>query len=229
MSSIAHQVMLDALLFDLDGTLVDTDAIHMRAWQQVLEPYEIRVTPELYRAQIMGFSDEAIAATVLQPVPRGKVRELFAQKALGVQYGINDTLQPREGIAELLKWALALGLVCGVVTNADRAHAERLLECVGLRPQMRLIVCGPELLASKPNPLPYTEALRQAGVSADAAHAFEDSLAGVASAVGAGIPTTAIDVGLDRDTVMSHGVGYIAEHFADWALLQRLQRQARCC
>jgi beta-phosphoglucomutase len=214
--------MRDTLLFDLDGTLTDTDALHFEAYRLLLAPYGKSVTHDEYRARIMGLANEAITAWLFPELSPAE-REAISARKEELFRGLAATMTRARGLTELLDWAEARSLRTAVVTNAPRANAEMMLDRLGLADRFKTLVIGDELARGKPDPLPYATALDRLGRTAADALAFEDSRSGVASAAAAGIPTVGLTTGLDADALAAAGAVGAVPHFADPWLLARLE------
>ena len=116
--------MKTALLFDLDGTLVNSDALHLTAFQSVFARYGVALSKAQYVEGIMGFSDALIGARFLPHLSPAEREAAVADKEAA--YG--DMI----GALALLDFADALGIKCAVVTNAPRANAELVVNALGL-------------------------------------------------------------------------------------------------
>jgi HAD superfamily hydrolase (TIGR01509 family) len=101
-------------------------------------------------------------------------------------------MTPMPGLLRLIGWAKARGVACALVTNGPRPNVEHTLKVLGLTDSFDTLVLGEDLPRAKPDPLPYLEALRRLGVSADRAIAFEDSQPGAAAALAAGVFTVEV-------------------------------------
>ena len=203
--------MRDTLLFDMDGTLTDTDDLHFAAFGKLLAPFGKSITRETYTQRIMGESTEAVMAWLLpgqDPVEMADRKEELARAHAG-------HLTPTRGLEKLLGWAAHRGLKTAVVTNAMRPNADAMLAALGLAKRFDALVIGVELARGKPDPLPYTTALSILGSTSDQALAFEDSRAGIAAAVAAGVETVGLTTGLDAATLRGVGARIAVADFAD--------------
>ena len=214
----------DTLLFDLDGTLTDTDALHIQAYRLLLRPFGKTVTEEIYKSRIMGAANDAIMTWLFPDEPVARHRDLADEKERLFR-SLADRMQPLDGLLELLAWAAANEIKTAVVTNAPRANAEMMLVALGLADRFPVLVLGDELARGKPDPLPYLTALDRLGASADAALAFEDSRSGVRAAHAAGIETVGMLTGLDAETLRASGAAATIRDFADPWLLGKLARE----
>jgi HAD superfamily hydrolase (TIGR01509 family) len=206
--------MSAALLFDLDGTLVDSDADHLAAFRQVFAPFGVSLTRQQYTQHIMGASNQMIGERFLPHVPLAQRAEVMDAKEAAYREGLRD-LTPTRGASELLDFADATGLACAVVTNAPRLNAERVLDAIGLRSRFSHVVIGSELARAKPDPLPYLTGLALTGCRPEASVAFEDSLSGVRAAVAAGVATVGITTGLPAARLVEAGALFGVADFAD--------------
>ena len=214
----------DTLLFDLDGTLTDTDALHFRAYQELLSPVGRSITHDDYKGRIMGAANEAIMAWLFPGETLARHRALADEKERLFR-SFADRMQPLPGLLDLLAWAEARALKTAVVTNAPRANAEMMLNGLGLGTRFPVLVLGDELARGKPDPLPYLTALEQLGSDAARALAFEDSRSGVAAAHAAGIETIGLLTGLDASALRAAGAADTIRDFTDPRLLARLERE----
>lgn len=213
--------MRDTLLFDLDGTLTDTDALHFEAYRRLLAPLGKTITYDDYRHRIMGAANEAIMSWLFSGESQTR-RLALAEEKESLFRAQLTTIVPTPGLPALLAWAAQCGIRTAVVTNAPRANAEAMLGGLGLLHRFEILVIGDELARGKPDPLPYQTALDRLGRKAEHALAFEDSRSGVQSASRAGIPTIGMTTGLDVATLRAAGAIAAIPDFCDPWLGARL-------
>ena len=115
--------MKTALLFDLDGTLVDTDPLHLAAFRDAFAPHGVDLDEAQYRRLIMGASNEAIGQAFLPHLPVDRREAVIAAKEAAFRRSVG-VVTPTKGLAALLDFADAQGLARALVTNAPRANAE---------------------------------------------------------------------------------------------------------
>ena len=215
---------MTALLFDLDGTLVDSDADHLVAFQKVFAPYGIALDRALYTREIMGASNAMIGARFLPHLPEAERERVLDAKEAAYREGLG-ALAATAGITELLSFAEARGFPCVVVTNAPRANADVVLRAIGLAERLPLRVIGGELARAKPDPLPYLTGLELTGARAERAVAFEDSISGVRAAAAAGIAVVGITTGLPEARLIEAGAVFGAADFRDARIYELIARR----
>lgn len=183
--------MLKALLFDLDGTLAETDSLHRPTWVDVLRPHDIQVDEEFYRERISGRSNVEIVRDLLPDLSEEEGRDVFEAKEAAFRERAAE-LEPLPGLLDFLENGRTLGLGIVLVTNAPKENTKAVLLALELEDYFDALVLSDEVGAVKPDPAPYRAALEKLGIAPDEALAFEDSTSGIASAVGVGIPTVGV-------------------------------------
>ena len=213
-----------ALFFDLDGTLIDSDGDHFRAFQRIFAPLGVRLTRDDYVAHILGADNAAIGRAFLSHLsPAERQATLEAKEA-----SYRDHLRPTEpiaGVGAILDFAEANGLGLGVVTNAPRANVERALGALGLAERLPLWVVGDDVARPKPDPAAYRAALERLGADAQRSLAFEDSRSGVAAALGAGLAVVGLTTTLDAATLLDAGATLAVADFTDPRILPLIERR----
>ncbi len=211
-------VMTLGLLFDLDGTLADTDPVHFAAFNALLGESGRSLTHEQYKHSVLGGANALIMQWLFPSLDRRRHEELADRKEVLFREQ-SGHLEPLKGLHELLEEAEGQGARVGVVTNAPRANAEHMLEVLGLQRHLPTVVVGEEIARSKPDPLPYLTGLERLGCPAERAIAFEDSVSGVTAASAAGIYTVAIRTTMDEAALRAAGADMTVEDYRDPALL----------
>lgn len=193
--------MLEALIFDVDGTVAETEDLHRRAFNLAFGLCEVELAwdaREYRRLLRVPGGKERIAAALAELGCRRPAEELaaihdaktrFFSKLLGAA-----AAPWRPGVRRLMDEASRAGLRLALATTTSEANLEPLFAPVlgaGWRARFAAIVAGDAVRRKKPAPDAYVEALRRMGLEAQDAVAFEDSAAGVASARAAGLAVVA--------------------------------------
>ncbi|MBX9349059.1 HAD-IA family hydrolase [Chromobacterium vaccinii] len=210
------------LLFDLDGTLTDTDELHFHAFRSLLAEHCRELDHDSYLRHVHGSTNEAIMQALLPDLPE-RHQELAERKEKLFRASISQ-LRPTPGALRLFDWARANGAAIAIVTNAPRANAELMLDGLGLASRVDTLVIGDELAYGKPHPLPYLAGLARLGGRAERACAFEDSLSGIRAAKQAGLHTFAIAGMLPEAALREAGADAVIADFNAPELWQWLEQ-----
>jgi HAD superfamily hydrolase (TIGR01509 family) len=203
-----------ALLFDLDGTLAETDSLHLPTWVDALRPHGIEVDEDFYRDNISGRSNAKVVEDLLPDLPAEEGRELAYAKESSFRERAHE-LEPLPGLIYFMEEGKRRGLSLALVTNAPQENVEAVLLALELREFFDEVVLSDEVGPVKPDPAPYKAALEKLGVAPEEALAFEDSTSGIASSVGAGVPTVGIASTQAPETLEEAGAFMVAEDFED--------------
>jgi beta-phosphoglucomutase len=215
----------DALLFDLDGTLIETDRLHHEAFSDMLAEYGRGIGWEEYTAQVMGRPNADIMADMFPDRP-DEHKALADRKEAMFRGRLAASVDPVPGLVDLLDWADDRGVAVAVVTNAPRVNAEAMLAAAGLKARLTTLIIGEECVRSKPDPLPYVTAMRALGVTPSRSTAFEDSRAGLRAARASGAHVFGMTTGLDAAELLRSGAHQAIADFTDpalWAHLDSLK------
>ncbi len=185
-----------ALIFDVDGTLAETEELHRHAFNAAFNAAGLPFLwdrPLYARLLETTGGKERIAHYLREHEPDAElspeaIAALHADKtARYAQAVASGGLALRHGVARLIREAEIAGLPLAIATTTSRPSVDALLRATLGRQPFRVIAAGDEVSAKKPSPEVYELALRRLGLPASACVAFEDTLNGVRSAQGAGL------------------------------------------
>lgn len=208
------------LLFDLDGTMLDTDHLHLRAWNEVLAGPPMDAP--FYRASVMGLPNAQITPRLLPCGTDAQRQALADAKEARFRALLGESAMPLPGLADLLDAAEAAGTLTAVVTNAPRANAEAMLRGLGWLGRFPVLVIGEELPRPKPDPMPYLVALERLGGRVETAIAFEDSASGMRAAAGSGAFPVGITTSLPAADLRAAGALLAISDYTDPTLAEVL-------
>ncbi len=221
---------IQALLFDFDGLILDTETAELGVWKSIYADYGFDYPQERYYQNIGVWGDYLFD-------PAGHLHELTKDSldvdAIRLRHRDESAViiarqPPRDGIPDYLSAARRLGLRVAVASSAPHSWVETHLTRLGLLHRFDTLVCGDDVRPGRTKPYPdiYLKALDKLGLMPSQAIAFEDSPPGVAAAHAAGIfvvavpnPTTA--------SLKFEGAQLVINSLSGLPLTDLLQRAAR--
>lgn len=202
------------LIFDMDGTILDTRVYHMAAWRVFVERHGL--THDHYMDAETGFGrtnwDLFTGWFGREAFPR-QFDQLSDEKEALFRELIQGKEKPRPGMLELLEWARRNGVRVALATSGPRANAEFLLQDSGIARYFDVVLWGHGAIRSKPHPEPFLNASWRMGVRPQQSVVFEDSPFGFWSAVRAGMRLIAIAERPEDMTKIRKWTPYVHQDF----------------
>jgi beta-phosphoglucomutase len=192
---------LQAIVFDFDGVIADSEMLHLRAYQQVLAPEGISISSEDYFDKYLGYDDAGVFRAIGKekgvPMDEGRLQELIARKSTRYDElsAAGDMLFP--GAADFIR-AAAAAVPIAIASGALTHEIEEILDRASLRSFFPVIVGADQTERSKPHPEPYQTAFDRLRLLTGRdlipwrSVAIEDSRWGLISARGAELRCVAV-------------------------------------
>ncbi|MET7671634.1 HAD family hydrolase [Micromonospora luteifusca] len=180
------------MLFDMDGTLVDSEKLWDVALQELAQEYGGELSADARQSIIgtaMAESMRILHDDLRQPERDPEISAAWINARILELF--RSGLRWRPGAFALLRAVRAAAIPTALVTSSPRALVEIALDTLG-RDNFDTVVCGDEVVAAKPHPEPYLTAARLLGVPIERCVAIEDSPTGVASALASGAAVLAV-------------------------------------
>ena len=205
-----------AVLFDLDGVLINTTALHYRVWdefarargfvpsrQQLLATNGRRAEETIRLWLGPGLSDPQVAAITAD-------REINANRLLAT-----EPVPPVPGAIEFVHTLQRVGIPMAVATSATPQNASLALSRVAMEGIFDVVISAADVTKGKPDPEPYLKAAERLGVSPAACLVIEDSVSGIRSAKAAGAKCLALATTFPRESLAAESPDWLAAGFAD--------------
>ncbi|MFO1239317.1 MAG: HAD-IA family hydrolase [Sphingomonadaceae bacterium] len=190
---------LKALIFDVDGTLAETEEAHRTAFNRAFAEagldWHWTVSDYRYLLGTTGGRERIDHFITWQGLELQNRHERIAalhrtKNSIYAEIVAGGAVKLRPGVEALIEDALATGLQIAIATTTSRSNLEALVKATPLaRFPFAAIITGEDVTRKKPDPQAYVIALRRLGLSADECLAFEDSANGLNAALGAGLKT----------------------------------------
>lgn len=184
--------MYKAVVFDMDGVLVDTEKIYRRSWK--INGMSIGITEQDmdHICDRVAGGNKASNARVFKDIMGEDFDYLaFRQRTMELfdEYVREHGVEIKAHVADTLKYLKDKGVKIALATSTERERAEKRLESVGILEYFDTRVCGDEVTRGKPNPDIYLKACEKLGVKPSDTVGVEDSVNGVIAAHSAGLFT----------------------------------------
>ncbi len=215
--------MLAAILFDLDGTLANTDSIHFAVWQDILTRFDLEIDRSFYQQRIFGRTNAKIIKDILPQLSLEEAWQLATEKEETYRRLVGS-LKPMPGLQRVLRLTEKASIKKALVTNAPRQNTEHMLKILQLTYVFPIVIMAEDAPPGKPDPAPYQLGLSRLGVDSQQAIAFEDSPSGIHSAIGAGIYTIGITSSHSPEYLIAAGANMAIPDFNSprlWELLDK--------
>lgn len=219
--------MIKAIIFDFDGTIIDTETAWYTAFREAYEEYGVDLPLELY-AQCIGTSlhhfnpYEYLRTDLHLPIEPESFRQAVHQRHAALM----DSEEMREGIADYLREARSRGLKIGLASSSHEDWVEHFLQKLQIRGYFDCLRTADDVRHVKPDPELYLQTLKCLGVAESEAVAIEDSPHGTAAADAAGIYCLTVPNAVTKHLTF-HRTHHLANSLTDVDFNDLLQRSHR--
>jgi beta-phosphoglucomutase family hydrolase len=193
--------VIKAVLWDMDGVLVDTAPFHYQAWRELFSGLGHPLSEEEFRSTF-GLRNDDILRSVLGGLPAERLRELGRRKEQLFRAAIRGKVQPLPGAVALVRRLRECGLKTAVVSSAPRQNVETLLDALRLADAFDTVVAEEDAARGKPDPQGYLVAAERLRANPEDCVVVEDAPGGVEAAKRAGMRCIGLAAERDPETLM---------------------------
>ena len=179
---------INGVIFDMDGIIFDTETISFDSWKHVCSEVGYELDKEFY-CTLIGRNVKGIGKLMIEKFGEDFPIESLYEKKVDRQMKIieKEGVPLKKGIHELLDYLRINNYKIAVATSTSRNRAEHLLKLGGILPKVDYVICGDEVVNSKPDPEIFLKAAEKLGVVPEECVVLEDSGAGIEAAYSAGM------------------------------------------
>ena len=203
---------IKAIIFDFDGVIVDTEPLHLNAFQKVLRDEGIELSSEDYYSKYLAYDDKTFFYKSLNDFGKyqgqNQITELIDKKSKYFDKIVESNLVVFDGVADFIK-SIVDGFRIAIGSGALRNEIETILHHIGLSKYFEFIVSADEVEMCKPNPEVFLKVLMRFNKTSDSEISgheclvFEDSVHGIIAAKEAGMKCIAIANSCSADKLKS--------------------------
>jgi beta-phosphoglucomutase family hydrolase len=175
-----------AVIFDMDGVIVDTNPYHKISLKQFCEKYGYQLNEEDLISKIYGRTNNEWIRNIFGPLPNERILELGEEKEAMFRAIYKDVIKPLPGLDDFLKELEEKNIPKAIGTSAPRSNVDFVLEHTYLKKYFTTILDQSDVKHGKPDPEIYLKVADRLGFPPQQCIVFEDSLSGVESAQRAG-------------------------------------------
>jgi HAD superfamily hydrolase (TIGR01509 family) len=202
-----------AVIFDMDGVLVDSGAHHREAWIRMLGELGVAAPPGFWRRTIGRPAVEAVPLLLGEPVGPAEARRLANRKHQHYVTLAARGMPAVPGVAAFVDMLRARAVPLAVATSARRSDAVELLGPLGLLDRFDAIVTAEDVTRGKPDPEVYLLAARRIDAEPESCLVFEDAIVGVHAARGAGMRVVGVATAYESADLLRAGAERVIATF----------------
>ena len=201
-----------ALIFDMDGVLVDSNPFHVQKWAEFLDEHGIRYTREELTQHVLGHhNDHAFQHFFQDRYNDEEITRLGEEIEARFRKAFHGHAQPFPGLEAFLAECHAAAIPMAVASSAMLKNVEFVVDELGFRPYFRCLFSADHVEHPKPDPEIYLRVAEELGIPPAFCIAFEDSTVGIESVKRAGMTCVAIASTFSAQELQRHGY---ADHVA---------------
>lgn len=203
-----------AVVWDLDGVIVDSGTAHNVSWQALSKRYGLAYDPDKDFPNIFGKHNTDIINMLWQITEPGRVSEMADAKEIAFRSEATQ-LKPLPGVVELVQELARRGWKQAIGSSAPMENIRVLLDSTGVGPYMQAIASGDDVTAGKPDPQVFLIAFERVGVSPRNGVVIEDAPAGIQAGVRAGAATLGVTTTQSAETLQEAGADRVVDSLTD--------------
>lgn len=203
-------ININAVLWDLDGVLVDTGEYHFQAWVETLAGYDIPFSREQFK-EIFGMHNESAMVYLLGKERAEKLwQEIGDKKEIAFRNDIRGKVVLLPGIEKWLRTLVNIQIPSAVASSAPMKNIDAIIDETNIRSYFKAIISGVGH-PGKPEPWVFLEAARQVCVTPADCLVIEDSIAGVTAAKAGGMKCLAVTTTNPMNVLLQYGADIVVD------------------
>jgi HAD superfamily hydrolase (TIGR01509 family) len=214
--------MLKAIIFDMDGVLIDSHPVHRKAWRKFLATVGKEVSNEELDFILEGRRREEILHHFLGDLPESTIAQYGERKEQFFQDNFQD-VQLIPGIRPFLDKLVGAGLRTAIATSASSYRTRKTLERLDLESNFSAVVTGDEVPSGKPNPAVYQLASQRMDIAPEHLLVMEDAACGVQAARAAGMACIGVSRNGSAAALRAAGAYEVIPDFVDLSMDKLLE------
>ncbi|MFP4090721.1 MAG: HAD family hydrolase [Cyclobacteriaceae bacterium] len=203
-----------ALIFDMDGVIVDNHRYHLKSWLQFFEKHGISMTEKEYKQKVNGRTMGEILPKILdRKMSKEEIMKLGGQKEHVYRDLYAPDIRPVEGLPQFLEELESRNIPHAVATSAPTPNVDFTMERTGLRRFFPTIIDDTMVTKGKPDPEVYLTAAKALDMPPERCVVFEDAILGIQAGKNAGMKVVGVATTHSREELEAEDTDYVIDDF----------------
>jgi len=210
--------MIKGVIFDMDGTIVDSLPYHYRAWEKFFEENKVENFSEKLKNYKGGGTLDLMTAVYGDKYSRKELKIMTDDKEIIFREIYKNNVVPIAGFMEMFELIKSKKILVGIASNAIRKNVKMILSELKIYNKFDSIICGDEVKKGKPDPEMFNETVYRFKLKKEECLIFEDSIEGVTAAVNSNIDVIGITSSSSDKILRDRGCKLTIENYLNFDL-----------
>jgi HAD superfamily hydrolase (TIGR01509 family) len=197
--------MIKGVIFDMDGTIVDSLPYHYEAWEKFFEENKVENFSEKLKNYKGGGTLDLMTAVYGDKYSRKELKIMSDDKEIIFRDIYKDNVVPIKGFMEVFELIKSKNILVGIASNAIRKNVEMILIELKIYEKFDSIICGDEVKKGKPDPEMFNKTVDRFSLKKEECLIFEDSVEGVLAAVKSKVDVIGITSSTSKKVLLNKG------------------------
>jgi beta-phosphoglucomutase len=208
-----------AIIFDMDGVIVDNHHFHLKSWLHFFEKHGVSMNEAEYKQQVNGRTmGEILPKIMKREMSKDEIRKLGGQKEATYREMYQPHIKPTGGVPQFLEELEKRRVPFAVATSAPPENVKFTLENTGLRERFSTIIDDTMVSKGKPDPEVYLTAAKTLDMPPERCIVFEDAILGIQSGKNAGMKVVGVATTHSREELEAEDTDYVMDDFSGLTL-----------
>ena len=210
--------MIKGVIFDMDGTIVDSLPYHYRAWEKFFEENKVENFSEKLKNYKGGGTLDLMTAVYGDKYSRKELKIMTDDKEIIFREIYKNNVVPIAGFMEMFELIKSKKILVGIASNAIRKNVKMILSELKIYEKFDSIICGDEVKKGKPDPEMFNETVDKFKLKKEECLIFEDSIEGVTAAVNSNVDVIGITSSSSDKILRDRGCKLTIENYLNFDL-----------
>lgn len=185
--------MAIAVIFDMNGVIINDERIHQESWKQICKVHNIQLQEEEFKHNVFGRTEKEIFEYLFKRKITEDELETYSNERVDTAISIfKPQLKIASGLDDLLESLQEKNIPMAIATSSRGRYTDFILDGLNIRKYFKVIVCAQDITNGKPDPEIYLKTAEKLGIPTTSCIVFEDTISGIKSAQAAGMKVIAI-------------------------------------